>query len=111
MTGTTFDRDALAQWYATRHTKTDPGIRTIYYLPTKSPDREIRFLEINESMAQRDSDPIEPFDFGVDTGDENAHTLVVIDVTPVQWEKIRNHEIDLPESWSLDGAIELPRGH
>ena len=28
-----FNRESMARWYAKRHLKTDPGIRTIYYLP------------------------------------------------------------------------------
>ena len=92
----------MARWYATRHLNTDPGIKTIYYLPANAPQREIRFLEINELMAERDADPIEPFDFGVDTGDEGPHSLVVVDVTPSQWERIQRHEIELPKTWSLD---------
>jgi hypothetical protein len=33
-----FDRDATARWYATEHFKTDPGIRSIYYLTEGAPD-------------------------------------------------------------------------
>ena len=104
-----FDRDTMARWYATRHFNTDPGIKHIYYLKANAPDREIRFLEINELMAERDADPIEPIDFGVDIGSESAHTLMVVDVTPAQWEKIRRNEIELPKDWSLDAAIDLGR--
>jgi hypothetical protein len=100
-----FDRDGMARWYATRHLRTDPGIKRVYYLPANAPDREIRFLEVNDLIAERDADPFEPIDFGVDTGTDTAHTLVVVDVTPAQWEKIQSNVIKLPEDWSLDSAI------
>jgi hypothetical protein len=97
-----------AHVYARRHRETDPGIREVYYLPTGAQEREIRLLEVNELIAVRESDPLEPIDFGIDRGGANAHTLVVLDVTPAQWEKIKRKELRLPEGWSLDGAVPCP---
>ena len=48
-----FNREEMARSYAGRHLKTDPGIRTVYYLPAGAPEREVRFLEINDLMAVR----------------------------------------------------------
>lgn len=104
-----FNRDAMARSYADRHLKTDPGIRDVYYLPTDAPEREIRFVEINELIAERDKDPLEPIDFGVDTGSESAHSLMVLDVTPAQWEKISRNESKLPQGWTLDKATHYSR--
>jgi len=102
-----FDRDGMARWYAQRHLKTDPGIRTVYYLPTNAPDREIRFIEVNDFITDRGGEQIEPIDFGVDTGSDSAHSLMVLDVTPSQWEGIGNKKIKLPPGWSLENAISL----
>ena len=55
----------MARWYAKQHLKTDPRIRSVYYLPANAPDREIRFVEINELVADRRDDTLEPIDFGV----------------------------------------------
>ncbi len=106
-----FNRDSMARWYAARHLKTDPGIRAIYYLPAGAPEREIRFIEINDLIADRDKYPLEPIDFGVDIGRTEGHTLMVLDVTPVQWEKINKKDLQLPMGWSLDGAISFPAEH
>ena len=100
-----FDRDAMAQWYAAQHLNTDPGIRAIYYLPTNSPEREIRFIEVNELLADRNDDVLEPLDFGVDTGVESEHRLFVLDVTPRQWERIFDSSLPLPEGWSRQDSI------
>ena len=70
-----FNRDEMARWYARRHVKTDPGIRKVYHLPAEAPKREIRFVEINEFIADRDKDALEPIDFGVDLDSAMAHTL------------------------------------
>jgi hypothetical protein len=105
-----FNRNSLADFYASRHLKTDPGIREVYFLPAGAPEREIRFIEINEMIADRDKYPLEPIDFGVDIGGAEGHTLMVLDVTPSQWERINKKELQLPKDWSLDGAISHSRG-
>src|SRR5437773_1499807 len=104
MTTATFNRDGMAARYAKKHLKTDPGIREVYYLPTNSPEREIRFIEVNEMIADRESDPLEPIDFGVNSGDEDAHSLFILDVTPDQWDRIRLGELKLTSGWSFEQA-------
>ncbi len=105
MPATKFHRDSMAVWYAEEHLKTDPGIVCVYYLPQDAGEREIRFVEVNRLMGDRNDDVLEPIDFGIDTGTDNAHKLFVLDVTPEQWQRIKAHALSLPGNWSLDGAI------
>jgi hypothetical protein len=105
MPATQFDRDSIARWYAQQHRNTDPAIRSVYFLPTNAPDREIRFVEVNELIAERNDDTLEPVDFGVDTGTDSEHKLLVLDVTPGQWERIKQSSLALPAGWSLDAAV------
>jgi len=100
-----FDRDAMANWYAHEHLKTDPGVRVIYYLPTQAPEREIRFVEVNDLIADQSDGGLEPLDFGVDRGMETEHTLLVLDVTPSQWDRIQKQALVLPRGWSLQAAV------
>lgn len=102
-----FDRDSMARWYATQHRNTDPGIAAVWYLPKYAGDREIRFVEVNQLLGDRNDNGFEPIDFGVDTGTETAHRLSVLDVTPEQWNRIQNRHLSLPGNWSLDEAQEL----
>lgn len=104
MPATEFDRDSMARWYASEHLKTDPGIIAVYYLPTNAGEREIRFVEVNQLIGERNDEILEPIDFGIDRGLESAHQLYVLDVTPEQWERIGKHELDLPGNWSLREA-------
>jgi len=104
MPTTAFDRYAQASWYASEHLKADPGVRKIYYLPTNAPDREIRLLVVNDLLADRSDDVLEPIDFGVDTDSESEHKLLVLDVTPSQWKLIDQSALSLPNGWSLDDA-------
>lgn len=105
MPTTQFNRDAMARWYAEEHLKTDPGICSVYYLPQDAPDREIRFIEVNKLMGERNDDALEPIDFGVDMGTDHEHKLLVLDVTPEQWERIEARELQLPGGWSPEGAV------
>ncbi len=100
-----FNRDSMAKWYARQHLKTDPGIVSVNYLPKNAGEREIRFVEVNNLIGDRTDDSLEPIDFGVDAGTESEHKLLVIDVTPKQWERIRREKLALPRGWSLDGAV------
>lgn len=100
----------LARWYAQRHYKTDAAIEEVFYLPANAPEREIRLVEVNDSIAGR-SVPLEPIDFGVDIGSAEGHTLMVLDVTPAQWKKIAGNKLALPGGWSLEGSVSIrPRG-
>ena len=105
MSITQFDRDSMARWYAQEHLKTDPGIVAVYFLPANADEREIRFVEINNLIGDRTDDVLEPIDFGIDAGTDHAHKLLVLDVTPNQWDRIQQRELQLPNGWLLDGAI------
>ena len=106
-TGTAFDRDRLANWYANRHMDVDDGVVRIYYLPKGAPAREIRFLEVNRLISETTAP--EPIDFGVATDGDDAHTLLVLDVTPAQWDAIRHGNLSLPPGWTLADSQELRR--
>jgi hypothetical protein len=103
-----FDRDGMAEWYATQHLKVDDGIAEVIYLPTNADNREIRFLEINKDMLDAD-DTLEPINFGVDMGDGNEHVLWVIDVSADQYDRIRNGSLPLPAGWSLESRRAFTR--
>lgn len=105
MPQTQFDRDTLANWYANEHLKTDPGIRSVFYLPANAPDREIRFIEVNDLLGDRNDEALVPIDFGIDMGSETEHKLLVLDVTPQQWNRIQEESLPLPAGWSLDDAV------
>ncbi len=107
MPAISFDRDAMAQWYATQHRKIDPGIADIYYLTAGAPEREIRFVEVNTLLPDTIDDDLEPVDFGVDTGSESEHKLFVLDVTPSQWSEITSGQLELPAGWVLEQATDL----
>lgn len=100
-----FDARTLASWYAREHLKTDPGVDSVYYLPTGAGPREIRLIEVNQLINTRLEEIAEPIDFGIDSGMESAHTLFILDVSPEQWRQIEQANLRLPQGWSLAGAL------
>ena len=103
-----FDRDSTAAAYAKRHKAVDAAITAIHYLPTGAPPNEIRLVEVNRAIKSV-ADP-EPIDFGVAPGTDEAHRLVVLDVTPAQWKEIRDGSRLLPPGWKLEGSQDLTNG-
>jgi hypothetical protein len=100
----------MAEFYAKRHKKIDSGILQIHYLPTEAPANEIRFVEVNNSITGTASpEPIDfgPIDFGVAGGTVEAHRLIVLDVTPEQWQEIQQGTLQLPPGWTLTGSQEM----
>jgi len=97
----------MARWYAKQHLKTDPGIISVSYLPKNADDREIRLIEVNKLIGNRNDNALIPIDFGIDMGTDNAHTLLVLDVTPEQWKRIKSRKLGLPSNWSLDGEMQF----
>ncbi len=110
MTTLQFNRDAIANFYALEHLKTDPGIEKVIFFPKGAGEREIRFVEVNKLIVDEPGmrRQLVPVDFGVDMGKGSEHKLWVIDVTPQQWEQIKNKKLDLPSGWELDEAVEWP---
>ena len=106
-TETAFDRSRMAKLYAKLHREIDTGVIGIYHLPTDAPPREVRLLEIN-SLIPDTTNALEAIDFGVDIDSANAHTLLVLDVTPSQWDAVRAGKLALPKGWTLEGKEAIP---
>jgi hypothetical protein len=105
MSTVVFDRDEVAEWYANQHLKVDVGLVSVHYLPGNCDTREIRLVEVNELLGDRTDESLQPIDFGVDMGTDEAHRLFVLDVTPEQWERLKTGDLCLPVNWTLRDSI------
>ena len=99
----------MARWYAERAYQNRPWGSFGVLFADDAPEREIRFVEVNELIGDRERQRPEPIDFGVDLGMETEHTLLVLDVTPVNGIGSTNRCCDYREGWSLENAIQLRR--
>jgi hypothetical protein len=101
-----FDPARWAQRYAHEQRANDPGVEATFYLPVHAGDREIRFVVVNSMIGERTDDaPLEPIEFGVDRGSDTQHQLLILDVTPAQWDRIQRGALALPADWSLDHMV------
>lgn len=107
MSTAVFHRDALALFYAKQHLKTDAGVKRVVYLPKNSPEREIRFVEVNDLISERGLRQLVPIDFGIDIGQSSFHSLLIVDVTPEEWKEIEAGKLAIPAEWSLDEMEDL----
>jgi len=107
MSTAVYNRDSLAAFYAHQHLKTDLAVKKVVYLPQNSPEREIRFIEINDLMSERGPRDLVPIDFGIDMGQSSFHSLLVVDVTPEEWDAIEKKELAIPDEWSLEEMREF----
>ena len=111
MSSVTFNRDRQATWHGLTLLRADATIREVHYLKQGAPDLEVRLLVVNEMMPGMPDDCIEPLDYGVDRNGGARHKLLVVDVTPEQWEGIRLNRISLPPGLvgrRLDHLHEMP---
>lgn len=99
-------RDEIAEWVAKRHMSADGGIQRIWYLHSGSPADEIRLLDVSERAAEFSE--VEPVDFGLDVGGVKFK-LLVADITPSMFGKLKADPSKLPKSWKLDSAISWGR--
>ena len=98
------NRDQIAEWVADRHMGADGGIHHVWFLPSGSPEDEIRLLEVSERFTG-EAAKIEPIDFGLDV-DGAKYKLLVADVSEEQLGKIKADPVkSLPKDWKIDGAL------
>ena len=73
-----FNRDSVALFYAKQHLKTDAAVKKVVYLPKNSPEREMRFIEVNDLISERGLRQLVPIDFGIDRGLSTFHSLLLV---------------------------------
>ncbi len=97
--------NALAQ----AHYTVEPGIRVIARIleqdnrDEEAPGNPIKLLEANEDTT---AEGIIPIFFPPDAASGVSYPSVVIEVTPAEYEEIRQRQLSLPNGWRLGEEIE-----
>jgi len=97
-------RDQFAQWVAFRHLASNASLRQVVYFPQGAPSDEIRFLEIDGDPWLPEEDRPERSDFSPNILGISFR-VIVADITPNQWRRIKNDPSLLPEGWSLTNSV------
>jgi hypothetical protein len=101
------ERDPVAHWIALQHLGLSQEITDVYYLPTGAPSDEIRLLEVNKNVG-RPQDEITAVDFGLDIDGLN-YKLIVADLSPAEFARLRSNGLTLPDGWNLHRALHWAR--
>ena len=88
--------EQTAKLLAGEHIREDEGIRTILWAPAAN---EVRLIEVSTSVTDRGE--ILPFRFTSDPPDV-LYPSVVILLSPGDWEKLKAHELELPDTFAGD---------
>ncbi len=101
------DKDTAAQELAQRHYQIEEGITQIIRLNQAAEvearaTEPIKLLEINANTVPSG---VMPLFFGPEPDVGIHFPSVIVEVTPDEFEKIKRHELKLPEGWRLGSAI------
>jgi hypothetical protein len=105
------DKKRITQELADTHYQIEPGITHIFSLCEK-PEREampgtpIKLLEVNENTP---ASGVMPLHFGPAPERGIPFPSVIIEVTPAEFERIKQKKLKLPKGWTI--GEELPRGN
>jgi len=96
--------EEIVQRMVQEHFGIEPSVETIIWFKDEE-GKEIRLLELNTESTSENL--ILPF-YHKPTA-EYPMPAIVADITPEEWEKVRQSEIPLPSGWSLDDIVIFER--
>jgi hypothetical protein len=104
------NKDEEAQLLAEAHYRMEAGIKTIFRITRVAeaevrPNEPIKLLEVNEFTSPSG---ITPLQFGPAPASGIHFPSVIVEVTPDEYEKIKNCEMPLPNGWSLGAPLPRP---
>ncbi len=103
-------REQAEMELAKRHYEIEPGLTQISRITDKAEGvrqrdaQKIRLLEVNVNTVESGMMPLH---FGPAPASGIPFSSIIVEVTPSELEKIRTHELRLPNGWEI--GDELPR--
>jgi hypothetical protein len=104
------NKDDEARLLAEAHYRMEAGIKTIFRINGAAevearPNEPIKLLEVNEFTSPSG---IMPLQFRAAPASGIHFPSVIVEVTPNEFEKIQNHEMPLPNGWSVGKPLPRP---
>lgn len=102
-------REEAARRLASFHYEFEPDMQEIFRL--RGPDERngaeepIKLLEINSATIPSG---ILPLGFGADPHGDVPYPMIIIEITPEEFEAVKSGRLPLPEGWVLDEPIPRP---
>ena len=101
-------REQAAQDLAEAHYSMDRSVRQIYRLVgdhEDAPQEPLKLLEVNADTLPAG---IVPVALGAIPSQGIAFPVVVVEITPTEFEQLERGELPLPHGWRRDGALPRP---
>ncbi len=103
-------KDDQAKRLAQRHYEIEEGITQIFQIRQRvdlevTRSEPVTLLEVNANTIPSG---IMPIQFGPNLSSGFKFPSVILEVTPGEFEKIRSHELALPEGWEIGAEIPRP---
>ncbi|MBX9585338.1 MAG: hypothetical protein K2X87_33950 [Gemmataceae bacterium] len=103
------EKAGFAVWLAKQHLGLDPHLQEVIYLPSGSPEQEVRLLEVNEKLyPDPDDDAVIPRSM-TPAISKLPYRVLAADITPDQWGGIQQGRVVLPSGWSLKDRVRVGR--
>jgi hypothetical protein len=90
-----------ARELAQAHRRADPETRLIKFFPANGTE-EIRLLEVSGAVPT--TGEVLPFSFQPDPAHGVYYPSTVILLSPQEWQRIQNRDLELPPGWNIDNA-------
>ena len=103
-------KNEVAQRLADKHYAIETGITEIFRLISPagneaSPKEPIKLLEVSTTTP---STGIMPLGFGPSHAGGIPYPSVIVEVSPSEFERVRAHELELPEGWTIGEKLPRP---
>ncbi len=103
-------RDEEAVELARKHYQIETGLKSIFRLTSSAdvefrPNEPIKLLEVNENTVPSG---IMPIQFGPSPASGWHHSSIIVEVTPDEFLKIQNQQLELPHGWKIGDPISKP---
>mgnify|MGYP001103580782 CR=1 FL=1 len=104
----TKDEEALE--LARKHYEIESGLIRIFRVTASAdvelkPTEPIKLLEVNENTVPSG---IMPIHFGPSPASGLHYSSIILEVTPDEFERIRNQQLTLPRGWTVGDSIPRP---
>lgn len=103
-------KDEEAVELARKHYQIETGLSQIFRITGSAevefrPTEPIKLLEVNENTVPSG---IMPIQFGPSPASGLHYSSIILEVTPDEFQKIQNQQLELPHGWTVGDPIPRP---
>jgi hypothetical protein len=82
------------------HREVEPNLRRVIFYPDPE-EREVRLVEVVEGSPS--AGEVLPFRFAPDVTQGVPYPVVIVELSPAEFEQLEQGHLHLPDGWGIDG--------